>query len=425
MFKSFKHFALLSDISNLVFGILFAQLIPLLLQPVLKRIFTPEDFGAFDYYYKIVSILVIIMTLKYESSIVLPKSEKDAFNQLILCFIIGLIVTGFCEILVLINNSLPINIIWIPEKIKGWLYLIPISAFFFEMTNSLNYYLMRYRKFRSVSINKIIRRLTEGIVQAPLGLLFKNTSLLPIGDMIGNIGSFMSGLFILFKNNLLFIKDLSLTQMKKGLSIYSDLPKFTLIPNLLNVFVLSSLTFQTLKNFSLTEVGYLELTQKLLMIPSALIASSVSKVVLQRVAKASANNISFYKELRIVFFILTAITIGFSVIIVFFAPQLFSFVFGKEWLNSGYYARILIFYTGVSFVISPLGQVLIGLKKFKLNSSWEIIKFVFIGSLYFVEFSDINNYLKIFSIINILLYLLYGIFIYKSIIRYEQSIIQI
>ena len=54
------------DLSFLMGGTFIAQLIPILLQPVLKRLFTVEEFGVFDIYFRSVGLLAIVFSLKYE-----------------------------------------------------------------------------------------------------------------------------------------------------------------------------------------------------------------------------------------------------------------------------------------------------------------------------------------------------------------------
>ena len=54
----------------LVSGTVLAQLIPILLQPILRRIYTPEQFGLFAVYSSIFSMLVVVAAGKYETTIV-------------------------------------------------------------------------------------------------------------------------------------------------------------------------------------------------------------------------------------------------------------------------------------------------------------------------------------------------------------------
>ena len=50
-----------------------SQLIPILLSPLLTRIYTPQEFGVFEVYLTVVSIAGIISNGRYALSLLLPK----------------------------------------------------------------------------------------------------------------------------------------------------------------------------------------------------------------------------------------------------------------------------------------------------------------------------------------------------------------
>src|SRR5664280_2838329 len=71
---------LLKNTSILISGTALAQLIPILLQPILRRYYTPDIFGAYSVYFSIVGILAIVSSFKYELAIILPRTDKEAAN---------------------------------------------------------------------------------------------------------------------------------------------------------------------------------------------------------------------------------------------------------------------------------------------------------------------------------------------------------
>ena len=66
--------------SILMGGTLLAQLLPVALQPFLRRIFTPEEFSLFAIYFSIVSILALAASFQYHVTVVLPKEDEDALG---------------------------------------------------------------------------------------------------------------------------------------------------------------------------------------------------------------------------------------------------------------------------------------------------------------------------------------------------------
>jgi len=95
----FRKDSLSRNISVLVSGTVLAQVVPIALQPVLKRIYTPEDFGVLDIYLKTLGILFVVFALKYDMGVVLPKNRVKALMILSLSVMSAL---TFCLISLLI-----------------------------------------------------------------------------------------------------------------------------------------------------------------------------------------------------------------------------------------------------------------------------------------------------------------------------------
>ena len=58
-----------------------AQVIGLVVYPILTRMYAPEDFGLLNLFMSIGGVLAILSTAEYYYAIVLPKEEKDAENN--------------------------------------------------------------------------------------------------------------------------------------------------------------------------------------------------------------------------------------------------------------------------------------------------------------------------------------------------------
>ena len=61
------------NVLTLVTGTTLAQAIPVLISPILTRLYSPEDFGVYAIYFSVLMITSVVATGKYEMAIVLPK----------------------------------------------------------------------------------------------------------------------------------------------------------------------------------------------------------------------------------------------------------------------------------------------------------------------------------------------------------------
>lgn len=413
---------ILKDLSFLMGGTFIAQLIPILLQPVLKRLFTVEEFGVFDIYFRSVGLLAIVFSLKYEKAIILSKTKKDSVAIYLGILLLGTVSFLITELVLIVLSSLGIEFKSIPESYSWIIYLIPLSALFFLINLSSQLMFIRQKRFMASSSQKIFRRGSEGLIQTGTGFAGKFWGL-PLGDTAGSLTASLIGFLRLRKDLRRDRPENLLASIKENARKYSEFPKYAFVSNLLNAFVLSALTFQIFAKFSLQEVGYAELTQRMLAVPSALIGVSLGQLILQRFSEAYNNRSSVLRLFTgfLAFGILVAVP--FFVTIYFWGPEIFGWVFGQEWTQSGTYATYLVSSWSLLIIISPLGQILIGLHKIKINSFWEIGKFLIIVSLFVFEFDTISSYLKIYNLLLIFIYLSYLIIILWNIRKYEKAIL--
>ncbi len=409
------------DLSFLMGGTFIAQLIPILLQPVLKRLFSVEEFGVFDIYFRSVGLVAIIFSLKYEKAIIICKSDRDSLSIYMGIIFLGIISFLLTEIVIVVLGSFGVELLKIPKEYSLIIYLIPLSALFFSINLASQLMFIRQKRFMASSSLKIYRRGTEGLVQAGSGLSSQFWGL-PVGEAIGNFSAAIVGFFRLRKYVLKDLPSDLFVNIKKNARKYSEFPKYAFASNLLNTFVLSALTFQIFAKFSLQEVGYAELTQRMLTIPSALIGFSLGQIILQRFSAAYNKRASVINLFRGFLVFGSLMAIPFFAIIFFWGPEIFAWVFGAAWETSGIYARSLIISASVLMVISPMGQILIALHRIKTNSFWELGKFLIIISLFVVNFDGIGSYLKVYNLLLIFIYLSYLTIIMVNIHKYEKSI---
>ena len=232
----FKLLSLKSEFSKnafvLIAGTVAAQSIPILLQPILRRVYSPEDFGALAVYLTLFSIITIAFSLRYEAAIVLPKNNNVAANILSLTFIINIVFAVVLFVVLFLFKSTIVRLIGLPEKYSNYLFFLPVTCLAFSMYQSMNYWLIRKKAFKASANNKIVRRCTEGIVQTGTGFL-KIPGGLFLGDLCGNIANTISGLWQIKKQGFSF-KFISRKKISYVFKRYIDFPKFNLIPTLLS-----------------------------------------------------------------------------------------------------------------------------------------------------------------------------------------------
>ena len=77
------------NVITLITGTALAQAVPIAITPILTRLYTPEDFGVFAVYMALSSILVVLVTGRYELAIVVPQKDEDAINIVALSVVLS------------------------------------------------------------------------------------------------------------------------------------------------------------------------------------------------------------------------------------------------------------------------------------------------------------------------------------------------
>ncbi|MCC7333411.1 MAG: oligosaccharide flippase family protein [Flavobacteriales bacterium] len=419
-----KRFLFNSDFSKntllLVGGTIIAQAVPLLLHPFLRRLYTPEDFGAMAVYLSVFGMLTIVSSLRYEATIVLPKENSLAANILTASIFISFLINLTVLLVSLVFKDEVVGFVGLPKAYSNYIYLLPITAFFFSVYQSLNYWLIRQKAFKASSANKIVRRTTEGLVQLVFGI-YKLPAGLFIGDFVGNFSNTISGIRQVIKNG--FSKSvISINQMKLGLKTYIDYPKYNVVPTLLSS-AASLLPFLFINKFYSTEtVGYLDLSRMVLSIPLIFISATISQVLFQQITEKKHQGKSIIKELKQILYFLVGIIAVEAGILFLFGDYLFGFIFGNEYIVSSIYSKVLIFSFAFNFITSTFSSVYLTFDKIKINSIWQICYFISVCSLLFFRNVDITQFLKIYVGIEVLMGLINIALLSRIVTNYESQI---
>ena len=424
-FKFFTNILLRSELlrsaSILISGTVIAQLISILLQPFLRRFFSPESFGIYSVYLSLIGIIIVISSLRYDDAIVLPKTDKESANVLSLALIFSFIFDLLLFVFVMITGGKIITFLNLPSNFPvRVLYIIPLGAFLYNSYQCINYWLIRKRKFYSVSLNKLLRRGSEGISQVTFALIKKSNGLI-YSDIIGQSVNVITVIIQTINNGLTF-RVVSLTKLKYVFKKYKDFPKFNLIPAFMSTcsYMLPPIFIN--KFFSSESAGFFDLTKLLLSVPLALVATSFSSVLLQRVSEKFNNRQSFLNELRPVILVVGLISLIEILAIVFFGENLFRFIFGDTWIFSGKISKIMVWSFTFNFIVSTFTTIFVSMRKIKTYSIYQLFYFIAILALLFFKNLGFVEFLKIYVIIEVICYTVLTAIMIFTITRYEHSL---
>jgi O-antigen/teichoic acid export membrane protein len=412
---------LFRNTSILISGTAVAQLIPIFLQPVLRRVFLPEVFGAYAVYLSIIGILIVISSLRYELAIILPKIDKEATAVFSVAVFLNFIFNILLLIIIILWKEQLQIFLNLSDEFSDYLYLIPLGTFLSSTYQCINYWLIRKKRFFPISVNKFVRRGFEGSAQISFMFLKVSHGLI-FGDLIGNLANAISGIIQGIRSGLA-LQLVSFVKIKYVLAKFSDYPKYNIVPGFMSAcsYLLPAVMIN--KFYSTESTGYFDMSKLLLSIPLALIATSLSNVLLQRVSEKNKSGLSIRKDLTsILVFVLFVVFVEISVIM-FWAEDIFRIFFGSVWEFSGTISKILVWAFAFNFIVSSLSSVFISLNKIKLLSVWQLFYFISILSLFFFSSLSFTSFLKVYTGIEVICCLVITMLMFYIIVRYEKRVL--
>lgn len=353
-FENSKKKSFAFDVLTLTGGTTFAQILTILSVPILTRVYQPENFGVWALYSSIISIISVIICMRYEYSIMLPELDEDAINLLGVSFLAIGVVTVLTLAIIWFSRELIINISNF-SQIGNYLWLVPPFVLVNGIFLALNGWNSRTKLFKRLSFSRISNSISTTAVQIIVGVFFSKT---PLGLIIGSLTGQSVATFILAgqiwrDDRILIKKSLNWNKMCEVLKKYSKFPLVDSFSALMNSISWQLPAFLLAAFFSPAIVGFYSLGFRLLQMPMSLIGSSISQVFFQRASRASSRG-TLPGLVENVFKILVIIGMFPILVLTIVGSDVFTVIFGKAWAEAGVYTQILGLWAFVWFISSPL-----------------------------------------------------------------------
>ena len=177
---------------------------------------------------------------------------------------------------------------------------------------------------------------------------------------------------------------------EQTLKEYADFPRFAMLSAWLNM-ASKQLPFFFLPRMYGTEVnGWFSKADKILNIPPAFIGMAIGRVFFQQAGYSWQHEPEKLPEItRQTFLRLLTLGLPFLIVVMIWGPELFAFVLGDVWYEAGVYARWLVPWLFLAFVVSPLSFLIDIRRKLKIFMYYNLALFVvrivalWLGSMYF------------------------------------------
>jgi len=344
------------NVAMLFSGTALAQLVPLVITPILTRLYTPSDYGVLAVFVAVTSLIAVASTLRYDIAILMPSDDRTAMAIMLLSILCVLIIAAIMVILIFITRSQIVQFIAMPSIVK-WLYVMPLYVFFLGCSSALNYWLNRHKKFRNLAINRVAMAIVTAVATLAFGFYGFGYSGLILGIVIGQFATLLMLVTWTWRDVRDGLPRTSWELIRQSAKVYKKFPLFSLPSDFVNHLSQQLPALMMGRFFGAVVVGHFSFSQKILGAPLSLMSQSVCDVFKQRASSDYTKYGNCNHIFKSTFKSLTALSIIPLFLIFLLAPLIFKVVFGSEWEQAGQYTRYLVALYFFRFIVSPLSYV--------------------------------------------------------------------
>lgn len=325
-----------------------AQLIPLLITPVLARLYDPVEFGEYGSFLAFSNTLALLATGRMELAVVSSKSKEDGINIASIGFVIA---TSFAVAISFVVLFLDILI-----DVSNVYYFLPVSVFFAGILQLFNSVLIHFSNFAMLSKARVASAFLANSFQLFGGVvgLFE-IWFLAISQPLGQASSML--LFIWSKRKVV-AKRLRRSLVRPEWRVFYDNKKFAIFDgpsSLLHVLIGQGPIVILGARFGAEAAAMFFMCQRVLQAPVNLLAGSVFDVFKNSSNEEYNETGSIVKSQYRVLKTTSIVSIFPALLLLFFAVPIFSWVLGEEWSSAGEIASVLAIPMFFRFVAKPLG----------------------------------------------------------------------
>ena len=328
---------------TLLAGGVLAQALPLLLGPLLTRLYSPAQFGTYFLLAAVAANVGVVACARYEFA--LPKARDDAealslgaLSRWILAAVTALAAVAGAAWALAQQALWPL---WLPllAGALGWLSLGTLSA-------------QRDQRFNALAAARVLQHGGGAALQAAAGLAGAGLTGLIAGPLAAALAAGM-----LLRTRAARWWRVPRMQLRAVAWQHRDFP-FLNTPHAFLGALQDTLAVALIAVWQgPAEAGLWGLALRYLKAPATLVGGAVSQALYPALAQEAVVTVEARRAVRQLMGVLSLVALPLVLAIGFGGPWAFEAAFGAPWRGAGELASALALYIGLHFVASPLSVV--------------------------------------------------------------------
>ena len=267
-------------------GTAVSQGMLILASPVLTRMYSPADFGVLAVYLSLVSVLVIVASLRYEFALPIPEDDDQAIQLLALCLVLVAVTTSLASVALYLAR----------ERVLGWmgapglgpfLWLVPVSILGAGLYQVFNCWAIRKGRYGRIARTKVTQGLTTLSLQLAVGAVAGGPVGLLLGDAAGRSNGTRTLAMLDWREDWRLLRTVTWAGVWKAAVRFRRFPFISSSTALMNSLNLRLPALLLAIHYGPTVAGGFILAQRVFALPSSVIGESVAQVYFGEFARMS------------------------------------------------------------------------------------------------------------------------------------------
>lgn len=328
------------NVGKLLSANVVAQVIGLVVYPILSRMYAPEDFGLLNLFISIGNVLVVLSLVDYYYAIVLPKQERHAVALVHVSSLALLITVALVAVSVTLAG--PISALFKSPELAQYYWLMPIYVLSMGAWNILNYWYIRQKQFGQISQYLMSQSALSAGGKIGMGYAGVLQGGMIYAVVVAPLLSLVTSIVRNFRGCLQPLLRISKSDIVEQSKQYRNFPCFVLPRSFLNVLAGQLPILLLTPFFGAKYVGLLSMALLLGYTPIGTITRAIYQVLYQytteRVHTAQRIGGVFWRFIAWSSVVILPVFGG----LFFVLPDLTSWLLGEEWRVVGTYIRYML-----------------------------------------------------------------------------------
>jgi O-antigen/teichoic acid export membrane protein len=369
---------MLKSVAVVLRGSIAAQLIAILVLPILTRTLSSEAFGEVQLFQAILAVLLVAATLRFEVALLNAEEGDEARAVLRLCLLANFLVAGL--IAAAIAAAMLLHWPAFAMRVPFSLWLIPIGLLIAGIGQSLTYLATRQADFARSSNSKIMQSVGYASTALGIGATAPSSITLILADITGRVAQTAFLGFWAIRRAADSFRSVPRQKIIAAAIRYREFPLVSIPGGLLNAAGSALAPLLVFVIYGAATTGQFGIADRSLGLPVGLVVLATSQVYSAQFSRAWRERSG---DIRRQFWQLTGAMFALGLVpfaaVMAIGPTLFAFVFGPQWEPAGQYARIMAPVYLTAFTVGPVNMTLVLMERQRYQLAWEAGRLALLG----------------------------------------------